>query len=189
MARTGRNFTRDLSIEARQHSIMGLDLGEGPSRRVVAFGAIVFPVWLLAMWPLLGVPSPQTFTLYFLPPAIITWFGMREGNPKRRRRITQWVLALRYPLIGHRPIIKLGRVRPTSAECLPLSERWHLLGTVRSGIVPGSAPPAWADDRDAKRPSRWHHQPTSKPIAIRQRSYLMGSGHLYDLLTRKRKTA
>lgn len=189
MARTGRNFTRDLAIEARQHAIMGLDLGEGPSRRVVGFGLIVFPVWILLMWPLLGMPTAQTFTLYVLPPSLLTWWGMREGNPTRRRRITGWVLALRYPLLGHRPIIKLGRIRPTSAECLPLYERWHLLGTVRSGLVPGSTPPAWADDQAHLRPSRWHNQPTSKAIAIRQQTHVIGSSHLYEVLTRKRKTA
>lgn len=186
MARQGRNYTRDLAIEARQHSLMGLDLGEGPSRRVMGFGLIVFPAWLLLMWPVLGIPTPYTFTLYFIPPAIMTWFGMREGKPTRRRRITGWVLAIRYPLIGHRPIIKLGRTAPTSGEMLPLTERWQLLTAVRSGIVPGSTAPAWADDRAVQRPSRWHGKPTAKPITIQQRSYLMGAGHLYNQLTGKK---
>lgn len=186
MARQGRNYTRDLSIEARQHSLMGIDLGEGPSRRVIGFGFVVFPAWLLLMWPLLGVPTPHTFTLYFVPPVIATWFGMREGTPTRRRRITQWVLALRYPMIGHRPIIKLGRVTPTRTECLPLAERWHLLTAVRSGIVPGSAAPAWADEQAALRPSRWLAKPTARPVTISQRTHLVGAGHLYELLTRKK---
>ena len=186
MARQGRNYTRDLTIEARQHSILGVDLGEGPPRRVVTFGLIVFPVWVILMWPIFGLPTPHTFIFYSLPPTLVTWFGMRPGNPKSRRKITPWVLALRYPLIGHQPIIKLGRTRPTAGELIPLAERWHLLTTVRSGIVPGSTPPAWASDQAEQRPSRWLARPTAKPIAIRQRSYLMSAGDLYNHLTRKK---
>ncbi len=186
MARTGRNYTRDLTIEARQHSLLGLDLGEGPERRVIAFGLVVFPVWVILMWPILGIPTPHTFIFYSLPPTMATVFGMRPGKPKTRRQITAWVLALRYPLIGHRPIIKLGRVRPMAGELIPLAERWHLLTTMRSGIVPGSAAPAWASDQAEERPSRWLGRPTGKPITIRQRSHLMGAADLYNHLIRKK---
>lgn len=186
MARQGRNYTRDLTIEARQHSILGVDLGEGPPRRVIAFGLIVFPVWVILMWPIFGTPTPHTFIFYSLPPTLVTWFGMRPGTPKNRRRITELVLALRYPLIGHQPIMKLGRTRPTAGELIPVAERWHFLTTVRSGIVPGSTPPAWASDQAEQRPSRWLARPTAKPIAIRQRSYLMSAVDLYNHLTRKK---
>lgn len=187
MARMGRNLTRDLAIESRQHSLLGLDLGEGPSRRVLGFGALVVVIWCLLMWPLLRMPTAHTFSLYFLPPVILTLFGMRDGTPSRRRKITEWVLAVRYPFIGHKPLIKLGRTAPARGEFLPLSERWAFLGAVRQGIVPSSTAPAWADERAAQRPSRWLAKPTTKPIVLNQRGYLIGAATLYDRLTAGKK--
>ena len=71
--RAGRTLTSHFQLETRQHDLLGLDLGEGPPRRALIFGAMVFVVWVLLCAPLLGAPTQNTFSLYVIhEPVILT---------------------------------------------------------------------------------------------------------------------
>ncbi|MFD0383198.1 hypothetical protein ACFQ2B_15025 [Streptomyces stramineus] len=66
--RVGHTFTRHFDLETRQHELLGMDLGEGPSRRVLVTGAVVYAVWMGGLFLIFGWPSQMFFTLYFAPP-------------------------------------------------------------------------------------------------------------------------
>lgn len=112
--RESRVLTRTIEIEPRQHTLLGLDLGDGPPRHQITLGAVATVLWLAIILPfsyfLLGGIGPNWGWLYVLPPGLITWYGWRvpERNP-RRRIMTQWVLAIRWVMHGHEPVIALGR--------------------------------------------------------------------------------
>ena len=119
MSRVGVTLTRTMDIEPRQHDLFGMDLGEGPLRGQLVFGFMAFALWLGVTIPLtlltIGHVTPNLALLYIAPPAALTMFGWRrrEDNP-RRRAITQWLLAIRYVLRGHEPIVTLGRHNASS---------------------------------------------------------------------------
>lgn len=114
MSRTGRTLTRTIEIEPRQHDLFGMDLGEGPLRGQLVFGMLCFAVWLAITLPpsfLFGSgPSPNSALWFLAPPAALTVLGWRrtDENP-RRRKVTQGLLALRYVISGHEPIVTMGR--------------------------------------------------------------------------------
>lgn len=123
--RVGDTYTRDFDLETRQHEILGLDLGEGPSRRTVVVGMITFIVWFGGLLLIFGLPNKFTFSLYFLPPLFVTVFGaQRSQHNPRRWRLTHWALAVRYLVIGHRPVINGGRRAAARSEWLLLRERF-----------------------------------------------------------------
>lgn len=103
-------MTRTLSIETRQHDLAGIDLGEGPPRAALVFGAIVVIAWCGSLLFLFGLPSKFLVPLYIAPPAVLAIYGFQEdeANP-RRRKITSWTLSVRSVLTGQRPIVALGR--------------------------------------------------------------------------------
>jgi len=184
MARQGRIYTKDLAIEPRQHELLGLDLGEGPERRTIGFGLVVFALWVAITAPILGVPTQITFTFYILPPSLITWFGRQtSARLPRRRRVTEWVLALRYPLVGAEPIIKLGARSPSDAERLPLSIRWQRW---RSGarVLTGVTTPGWVDSVETTHDRHWVGKPSGKPIQLSQHPVLLGTSALAERLAR-----
>jgi len=172
--RTARNYTNAFSLETRQHTLLGIDLGEGPPRKPLVFGIIIFALWIALMWFVLGAPTKYTATIYILPPALITWFGaQRAPNNSRRFRFTTWVLAAAFVLRGHLPIIGLGRRRPTRAEITPWSQRRPDLSWSRR--------PAW------ERPGG-HAAPVvaaGRPIPLRIRARLFGNAHVAGILRRR----
>jgi hypothetical protein len=130
--RIGQDLTRDTSLEARQYELLGMDLGDGISRRMGGILAILCFVWIGLLLLILGAPSPQTIILYLLPPGVIGFFGARPNNQQDRRvNLTQWALKVRQFFVGHKPIINLGRTAPTRREWMPVSDRvdastlWH----------------------------------------------------------------
>lgn len=124
---TGRTVTKQLKIETRQHELMGLDLGEGPRRRDLLLALVVIPVWVAFVWLILGPPNKYTSLLYMAPPMLFLVYGIQEHsrNP-RRMNITQWTLALRHGISGHKPLIRGGVRRPSRGEYLPAGDRWPL---------------------------------------------------------------
>ncbi|MET9365794.1 hypothetical protein ABZX93_33465 [Streptomyces sp. NPDC006632] len=124
MSRIGHTYTRHFDLETRQHEILGMDLGEGPSRRLLVTGAAIYTVWTGGLLFLFGFPSQVTFTLYFAPPAIITYYGaQRSRSNERRWNLTRWALLIRYLTVGHRPVINGGRRAAERSEWLPLRAR------------------------------------------------------------------
>lgn len=162
----GRTLTKHLNIEARQHEILGLDLGEGPKRSTMLIGLVAFVLWGVIALALTGPPTPDTLVVYMFPPAFIVGYGIQENpaNP-RRTRLTAWMLRLRYILTGHRPLIALGARTATRKETLPLGYR------VR---------PATVTDTDP------HGQPSTEPvIRMNQATRLYGNAHLAAVLEKK----
>lgn len=121
--REGRTLTRSMRLEARQHEMLGMDLGEGFPRAMLGFSAIVMLIWWGLALLLFGIPSQRNFTFYFVPPILLAAFGWREGTNPRRRRVTEWALLAIWVLRGHRPVIALGRREPGPGELTALSER------------------------------------------------------------------
>ncbi|WP_432951308.1 hypothetical protein ACQPXM_41170 (plasmid) [Kribbella sp. CA-253562] len=123
--RQGRTLTKHLNLETRQYDILGLDLNEGAPRRQVALTAVSFVIWCLLMAPIVGLPGRWEAAIYIVPPMVFAWFAWQKSptHDGRRRRLTDWLLQLRYTVSGHRPVISLGSRQPTSAELIPLRER------------------------------------------------------------------
>lgn len=182
MSVSGRVLTRHFEHESRQHDLLGLDLGEGPRRRVIIIGAASLAIWGGLCFLLLGIPNKYSFTLYFLPPIALTMIGTQRDG--RRMRLTNWLLSLRYALIDHRPIIRAGARRPHRAEYVPWRHRWHVLTGLGRRLVPAAARPAWAEpDQDD------HHQqrPTARPIHLHQKARVVGGDTMLAFLQRRRR--
>lgn len=184
--RTGRILTAQMEIETRQHDMAGLDLGEGPPRRALIFGALALAVWCLALAPVLGIPNRYTFSVYFLPPVLLTVIGMRvSGRTPRRRVLTDWALQFRYALLGHRTLVDVGRRLPTRYELPPLAERWRVLTNAFGRVVPATVKPPWAqpEHTDGHR-----QEPVGPPIVLEQRARVLDGDALHaDLLSRTRQ--
>ncbi|WP_129662446.1 hypothetical protein [Rothia uropygialis] len=123
---TGRNVTKQLHIETRQHEFLGLDLGEGPRRRDLLLGLVAFPIWAGLCWAIFGPPLKQTMFLYLAPPILLLTLGVQESerNP-RRMKLTMGLMNLRYMFTGHRPVIRLGARKGTKNETLPAVVRFQ----------------------------------------------------------------
>lgn len=130
--RTGRTVTKQLRIETRQHELFGFDLGEGPRRKELVLGLIIVPAWIALMWLLFGAPSKFGSLFYLAPPFIFLKYGIAESESiPRRMNFTQWLLAIRYGLTGHRPIVRAGARRASRSEYMPLSQRWNVATLAR----------------------------------------------------------
>src|SRR6266540_2251291 len=140
--RVGRTLTHHFEIETRQYDLLGIDLGEGARRRMIIFGAVVVTAWVALLVLILGVPKKPTVSLYVVPPFVMTAFGWRPGKyHDRRRRVTEWALAVRYALRAHRPIISLGARAADKTEYLPWRER---VATHKvANLLRGQRTPAW----------------------------------------------
>jgi hypothetical protein len=123
--RTGHTLTRHFSLDTRQHEIMGVDLGEGPPRKMLVLTLALYLLWGGGALLIFGLPDKLTFSLYFTPPGVVAYYGARrsKGQP-RRWNITVWALTLRYHLVGHRPIINGGRRAASRSEWIPRRGRW-----------------------------------------------------------------
>lgn len=186
--KTGRVLSAVMEIEPRQHDMAGLDLGEGPPRRALIFGALALALWCLLLAPLLGVPNRYTFSIYFLPPMFLTLLGMRPSSRlSRRRALTDWALKIRYGFLGHRPLVAVGRRRPTRHEFAPLAERWRLLSVIWGRVVPAHHRPEWANGPTAADPDQPSQRPIGRPITITQRARLLSGDSLHALLVARKK--
>lgn len=125
MARVGRTLTDILTIEARQHELFGMELGEGPKRKTIMLGALITGAWFLLAIPLtafLGLwanmdVAPFGFAIVAAPPAVLLALGMRpQEDIPSRIALVRPVLRIRYALAGHRPLIRLGARRATRHE-------------------------------------------------------------------------
>lgn len=175
MAREGRTLTKAMSIEARQHELFGIDLGEGPVRSALVFGFAVTLMWWLVLFATIGPPSVSGESrlgglwvlAWFLPPIGLVAFGWQEDkdNP-RRRNITKWALAVRQVARGHRPITALGRTE-RKADRLPLVERVGIRfggGDPTTLILPGQY--RNAAERAARRVPRRHKQHVDFAVTV-----------------------
>lgn len=186
--RVGHTFTRHFDLETRQHELFGMDLGEGPSRRVLVTGAVIYGVWVGGLFLVFGIPSKIFFTLYFAPPALITFYGaQRSRRNERRWNLTQWALAIRYLTVGHRPVINGGRRAADRSEWLPLRAR---LGerTDEFLALPGMGVFEGALGGDEPRPT------AGRPAKLDARPRLYGPDHVYrarmrGLSAKERKAA
>ncbi|MEU4755528.1 hypothetical protein AB0F93_31720, partial [Micromonospora tulbaghiae] len=83
---------------------MGVDLGEGAPRRALILGGLLYLLWTGGLLMVFGLPNKVAFTLYFLPPLLVTIFGaQRSRRNERRWNMTYWALTVRYVVLGHRP--------------------------------------------------------------------------------------
>ncbi|GAA3087116.1 hypothetical protein GCM10020000_87340 [Streptomyces olivoverticillatus] len=109
--RTSHTFSRHWDLETRQHELLGIDLGEGISRKVLLHGLVVFALWDGALLLMASFPTTITFSLYFLPPIFITAYGTkRSGSYWRRRNFLLWGVTVNYLVNGVKPAIGRGRI-------------------------------------------------------------------------------
>lgn len=172
--RVARNYTGAFSLETRQHTLLGIDLGEGAPRKPLVFGLIAFALWIPLLWLVIGAPNRFTATLFILPPTLLTYFGSQKApsNP-RRFRFTTWVLAVSFMLRGHRPIIALGRRQPTRAELTPWRERREEFPWTRRA--------AWERPLADQSP----HVPPGKPVHLTIKARLFGNAYMAGVLRRR----
>lgn len=193
MATVGRSLTRHFNLESRQHEILGLDLGEGIPRRALWMGLLVFPTWwVLAWWTLrIFTPSPlnaNTLIVFLAPPSLLVLFGMRPSTRcPRRRQMTEWVLALRYPFSGHEPIIRLGARPAARQERLPWRTRWGSVAAWRQALAPETTAAPWArEEVSTHDPHR--DRPNGPSLRLHQQTSVVAGPDLLARLTKKRTT-
>lgn len=131
--RTGRTVTKQLQFETHQHEILGVDLGEGPKRKELWIALVLIPAWVALLWLIIGAPTKANSLLFMAPPFLFLKYGVNENerNP-RRMNFTQMILALRYSLTGHRPIVRAGARSASRSEYMPLSQRWNFAQIARA---------------------------------------------------------
>lgn len=173
--RSGQTFTRHFDLEPRQHELFGLDLGEGPTRRTLMLGFVLFVLWTGGCLLFIGFPNQILFSLYVLPPGLITFYGTQRSKKNDRRwNITRWALMFRYYTKGHRPIINGGRRAATRKEWISFRER---LGSKADSIaqLPGFGGLAsyLASKEEAV------DAPTGPAIPLNARARLYGPDRLY----------
>ncbi|MDO5878338.1 hypothetical protein MG599_24020 (plasmid) [Paenarthrobacter sp. SD-1] len=173
--RIGRNLTKDLQIDSKQHELLGFDMGEGVDRRTLVLGVIFAFAWVSLLLLVFGPPMPQTFIVYFMPPILLTVFGVQASTRQpRRRNLTQWILKLRQVTVAHRPIIRTGRRKATRQDHVPLGERfsWE---TVQEVIAPGTSQPRWLKEESS---FDYQGRPVGPAIELHRRpARLIGQDH------------
>lgn len=175
----GRTFTERMRIEARQHTLLGLDLGEGPKRRDLRIALIMSALWLLLVVPIIGVPNQFTISLYIIPPAVLITLGVQESTVHSQRiRLFDWTRRGHYALVGSRPVLNLGRAQPRWREQVPLTERVHWREVGRY-ILPWTIGPEWEEDHTEARTTG----PVGRRQRITQKVRLIGNDRLHQIWT------
>lgn len=180
MSRTGRTLTRTMSIETRQHSLFGIDLGDGPPRAALIWCVVVFFIWFGLMLTLFqGGPSKATVPLWIGPPTALGLYGWQESTRSpRRRRVTEWALCLRWITRGHRPVIALGRRVARPDELPGLLERLaQRMGSddLLVLVMPWRRHDEEIQQQVRERVAARAQQRASRPILLRQQVQLIGT--------------
>lgn len=129
----GRDLTHDTTLDAKQYELLGMDLGDGISRKMGGLVLLIGLVWIALAWLIFGAPSPKTMILFILPPGLISFYGARKSPQQSRRvNVTQWALKIRQFFVGHRPIVNLGRTATTRREYMPVKDRVDMTSVLRS---------------------------------------------------------
>ncbi|MFI9311074.1 hypothetical protein [Streptomyces triculaminicus] len=109
--RASHTFSRHWDLETRQHELLGLDLGEGISRKVLLHGLVVFVLWDGFLLLAAGFPTTTVFSFYLLPPIFITAYGTKRSAAYwRRRNFLVWGVTVNYLINGVRPVTGRGRI-------------------------------------------------------------------------------
>jgi hypothetical protein len=177
--RQGRTLTKHLSFETRQYDFFNWDLGEGVRRRLLVLSAVSFVVWVVLMAPLLGLPNKWEALIYTVPPGVFAFVAWQESpsHAGRRRRLTDWLIQLRYALVGHRAVISLGARSASRQEMIPWRERlpiealWDALDFRHDPRTP------W--DRTRDRSDR-QGLPAAAPIEFDQQVRLYDAAHIAE---------
>jgi hypothetical protein len=186
----GRTITKALSIEARQHELFGVDLGDGFKRKDVGLGVLVFAATLLVTFPIVKLTGfldahPETaIPAMLFPGLLVVILGFRPSEQQpRRMALTVFALKLRYLFVGHQPVIALG-ARPATRH-----ERIGLWSRFRPGIA------AYLNERSAGRRS---YNTATREVDLHEAvqpvipenthaTRLIGNDALHELITKKGK--
>lgn len=189
MALQGRVLTRHFAMEPRQHEILGIDLGEGPTRKMLVLGLVLYALWWGLLALLLGLLLEHPLSransfLWIIPPGLALWW-ITQPSPltERRTRLVDVLAALNFWVRGHKPIVRMSTHRPTRQE---RSSRGAAPWT---RMVPGDAQgPEWArDDHNADAiTADAEAGPTGPPMTITARPMLISGPTLADRLTPRR---
>ncbi|MFJ4880870.1 hypothetical protein ACIP93_37470 [Streptomyces sp. NPDC088745] len=182
--REGSTYTRHFHVETRQHEILGMDLGEGVPRRALMLGMLLFLVWTGGLLALFGMPGRFTLGLYTLPPIFVATVGTHPSRRYERRwRIAEWVIAARYRLWGHRPVICGGRVTAHRSEWISRRARWGARAEdlARTPLAGPAALVIGAEGDADTVPA------SAPPVTLAARCHLYGPDHLYRATARRKK--
>ncbi|MGV9315207.1 hypothetical protein ACWDR0_23935 [Streptomyces sp. NPDC003691] len=167
--RTGRTYTRHFELDTRQHELLGVDLGEGAPRRALVLGLILFGVWFGGLTLLFGLPGKITFTLYFLPPVIVSVYGAQRSQAVDRRwNMTRWAIGIRYLVLGHRPIICGGQRAAARGEWIARRDRWAPRVSILADSPLGPLLDRWLGPEDSTAPG------AGAPVRLDARPRLYG---------------
>lgn len=129
----GQDLTHDTTLDAKQYELLGLDLGDGISRKMGGLVLLISATWIALLWLIIGHPQPATMSAFIIPPAIMSFYGARKSPQQPRRvNITQWALKVRQLFIGHRPIVNLGRGEVTRGHYMPWRDRVDMKSVIHS---------------------------------------------------------
>ena len=117
-----RIHTRSFEFPRKLYQIGPMGLKDGLEVDFLKIGGLFLVAWFAALTLLFGLPTQVTFPLYVTIPVVIVYWGFTP-DPKhaRRRRLVAWMLAARYALVGHIPIVAGKRAGERSAFSLPVN--------------------------------------------------------------------
>ncbi|MCX5207694.1 hypothetical protein OG897_40645 [Streptomyces sp. NBC_00237] len=128
------------------------------------------------------MPSLGLLGVYTLPPIFITVVGTHPSSRYDRRwMIAEWVIAARYQVWGHRPVICGGRATAHRSEWITRRARWghRAERLARTPLADRLLGPE--DDTDAL-------PACAPPVLLDARCRLYGPDHLYRAAARRTKT-
>lgn len=94
-----------VSVESRQYSLFGIDLGEGIPRRKFGVGALIVAVWVIPLL-IIGVPLVSKFgpAAYAIVPVLTAFFALRSDQSGRPQYVL-WLDWARFQRRRHAPVI------------------------------------------------------------------------------------
>lgn len=176
-----RIHTRSFEFPRKLYQIGPMGLKDGLEVDFLKIGGLFLLAWFAALTLLFGLPTQATFPLYVTIPVVIVYWGFTP-DPKhaRRRRLVAWMLAVRYALVGHIPIVA-GRRAGERGGVLTPRERIDVAAWWRTRVLHKDDEHLWESaTKGARRPF-----PAGQPITPRVEVRLYSFEHMQTVRNRR----